>query len=88
MAVLAVRFWPAAPAKFSLSFGISLAFGQILFLLALLAGIYLAECLVWARPGAVVLATSFQAGRFRLRVPHAWALLRNDHGGLVLGFAQ
>ncbi|MCI0376720.1 MAG: hypothetical protein L0215_03865 [Gemmataceae bacterium] len=53
------------------------------FLLMLLAGFYLGECMFWARAGMMVFAA--QWGRRHRRYGLGYAILRNPDGGVLLG---
>ena len=55
--------------------------GELESLLLILALIYLSECLVWVRRGALAFA-SWRGNRFSLRPPGTW--MGNQRGGLLL----
>ena len=55
--------------------------GELESLLLILALIYLSECLVWVRRGALAFA-SWRGNRFGLRPPGTW--MGNQRGGLLL----
>jgi hypothetical protein len=57
---------------------------DLTFLLLIVGLFYLWECAYWVRPGSLVFV-SFLGGRHRLHTLADRALLRNDHGGLLLG---